>query len=418
MRNLISILLISVLTLPTYGQNTVDDILSTNVNKELIYEPEIKSGEQLYLKMAYGSSFISNQNDIKKLYGAKFASVDIVFSDHPKGDSYPKLTRKRIENLKKLYPTLFSKKDIKWRLVRQTNCSDQQSAKKLFHGIVITYRPAQSKEDIKKEIEYLKDILSELSKGTSEAVAIEKIIDEEEEYLSETIKPDSVGTKLSSPLRIAPGTYPGFTDSTVTTVLKRQDWTNMLIISDLTGSMSPYTAQLFVWLRLNTIDEKVKQFVFFNDGDKTPDHKKVIGKTGGIYQTRSSKFGDIEELAYKTMRNGCGGDAPENDIEALTKAIELCPDCENIILIADNWAPIKDISLLSNINKPIKIILCGSDYGINAQYLDLARATGGSVHIMENDLIDLMKINEGETITIRGQTFKIENGKFTRVTKI
>ena len=32
-------------------------------------------------------------------------------------------------------------------------------------------------------------------------------------------------------------------------------------------------------------------------------------------------------------------------------------------------------------------------------------------------LTELMKLNEGQEITIRGQTFKIEKGKFVRISK-
>uniref|UniRef100_UPI00404B426F hypothetical protein n=1 Tax=Gelidibacter sp. TaxID=2018083 RepID=UPI00404B426F len=410
---LISFFLLSILS---YGQEiTVDEILSIKEEKVSTYKPEILSGMQLYLKMGYGSSIISNSSEIKKLIGAKIASIDMVYSDYPQGDQYPSLTRKRIANLKKINPTLFTNKEIKWRLLRQTNCTDQISAKKLFHGIVITYKPAQTKAVIAKEIIYLKDLLSKLPKGSTDTFAVSKIIEMERDFSIDSIRTSDFFFSEGS---LVKGVYPKFSDSTVITVLKRHNWTNMMITADLTGSMSPYTAQLFVWLRLNTINERVKQFVFFNDGDMTPDNKKIIGKTGGIYDTRSSKFEDVEKLAFTTMRNGYGGDGPENDIESLIKAIDLCPTCTNIVLIADNWAPIKDISLLPQIKKPIKIVLCGADYGINTEYLDLARATGGSVHTMESDLTELMKLNEGQEIIIRGQTFKIEKGKFVRISKI
>ena len=308
----------------------------------------------------------------------------------------------------------------------------------MFHGIVITYRPLQTKKEIAKEISYIKDILSKLGedvlveKNPTIYFPIDEIIEFEGAYLKDTSFSNSSIIKVQSSKIIPPKfsdgiedsigsfevSYPKFSDSTVIAVLKRHNWTNMIITADLTGSMSPYTAQLLVWLKLNTTNDKVKQFVFFNDGDMKFDDKKVIGNTGGIYDTRSSKYEDVEKLVFTTMRNGSGGDAPEHDIEALRKAIELCSDCKNIVLIADNWAPIKDISLLSQIKKPIKIILCGADFGINTDYLNLARATGGSVHTMESDLTELMKLNEGQEITIRGQTFKIEKGKFVRISKI
>jgi hypothetical protein len=114
------------------------------------------------------------------------------------------------------------------------------------------------------------------------------------------------------------------------------------------------------------------------------------------------------------MSNGSGGDAPENDLEALRESIKMNPDGEQI-LIADNWAPLKDYSLIGDITRPVRIVLCGTQWGVNVDYLNLARATGGSVHTMENDLLDLAKMNEGEEVSIGRETFKISKGKFVKI---
>ena len=421
--NIMLILFFS-LIISSYGQETtVDEILFIQEEKILTYKPDILSGKQLYLKMNYGSSVIINPLEVKKLDGAKVASIDIVYSDHPQGEKYSQLMRRRIENLKKINPKLFEYIDIKWRLIRQTNCTDKSSAGKLFHGIVITYRPKQNSAEVVKEISYMEEVLSAKSKTFDISKYSEfmepRLFDEGRIMAITTRTVTSKGKVLIDSVSFEQDAlYTQFADSSVIATLKRNNWQNMVVTADLTGSMSPYTAQFLVWLRLNTMNNGVKLFVFFNDGNMTPDNRKIIGSTGGIYHTGASKFEDVEKLAYTTMRNGSGGDSPENDIEALKKAIELCSECNNIILIADNWAPIKDISLMSQIKKPIKIILCGADYGINTQYLDLARATGGSVHTMEDDLTELMKLNEGETITIGNQIFKIENGKFVRASKL
>jgi len=209
-------------------------------------------------------------------------------------------------------------------------------------------------------------------------------------------------------------------DSTIFKVFKRNpQWNNMAIVCDFTGSMSPYTSQLLVWYKLNlkTNSERIKLFSFFNDGDNKPDDKKKIGKTGGIYNTRGQTFEDVMQLATKTMRAGGGGDTPENNIEALLEAIEKCPDCKDIIMIADNFATPRDLSLLSKVHKPINIILCGTYGGINTNYLDIAKATNGSLHTIEEDILNLMNLNEGEKITIDGKLYKIKHGKFVRIYK-
>jgi hypothetical protein len=205
-------------------------------------------------------------------------------------------------------------------------------------------------------------------------------------------------------------------DKTISTIFDRnKKWKNMLVIADLTGSMSPYTAQLVIWLKLNMIKRETKCFVFFNDGDATPDGKKKIGSTGGIYMGSTDTFEKTAELAYKTMNAGGGGDSTENDVEALIKGIEKFGDCEEIVLIADNLSNMRDISLMKDVKRPVRVILCGANYGINVQYLELARATGGSVHTIEADIVDLMKLKEGQSIKIGKEKFIIQKGKFVKM---
>lgn len=86
-------------------------------------------------------------------------------------------------------------------------------------------------------------------------------------------------------------------------------------------------------------------------------------------------------------------------------------------MIADNWATPRDLSLLSKVKVPIRVILCGAHYGVNAKYLELAKKTGGSVHTMEDDLTNLISKKDGEEIEISGQKFIIKSGKFVRLTK-
>jgi hypothetical protein len=120
-------------------------------------------------------------------------------------------------------------------------------------------------------------------------------------------------------------------------------------------------------------------------------------------------------VAQQTMSNGCGGDMPENNVEAAIAGQEQCPDCDAVVMIADNWATPRDLSLAYKIKKPLKIILCGAMSGINVEYLNLARATGGSVHLMEQDLESLANMLEGETLTINNRTYKLLKGSFIPV---
>ncbi|MEO8149846.1 MAG: energy transducer TonB [Bacteroidia bacterium] len=207
-------------------------------------------------------------------------------------------------------------------------------------------------------------------------------------------------------------------DSSVFKILNRNNWKNTLFVCDVTGSMSPYTSQLLLWFRLNLTQGLVKQFFFFNDGNNMNDMKKEIGRTGGIYHASTDDFTMVANTLYEAMTNGAGGDVPENDLEAIIEAIKLYPEYDNVVLIADNFATPRDLNLISKINKPIKVILCGTYSGLNTNYMDMVRANKGSLHTIEEDITNLVNLNEGEEINISGQTYKIHNGKFERMQKL
>jgi len=151
----------------------------------------------------------------------------------------------------------------------------------------------------------------------------------------------------------------------------------------------------------------MEKFQKLNDGDNKEDDKKVIGKTGGLYSVFSNKYDEIEKTIVTAMTNGSGGDAPENNIEALLESNKICSDCDSIVMIADNWAPVKDLSLIASYHKPVKVVLCGVYNKINPDYLKLARETKGSLHLIEEDIYSLSQLKEGETIKIHGATYKL-----------
>ena len=114
-----------------------------------------------------------------------------------------------------------------------------------------------------------------------------------------------------------------------------------------------------------------------------------------------------------TMLKGAGGDLPENNIEALMKAEKVFPQAEFLVMIADNWAPIKDKLLWQYLTRPVRIVVCGAtEYNVNIDYLNLARKTRGSVHLMESDLYNLSGLQEGEILSVGKNTFVVKNGVF------
>ncbi|MEW6773276.1 MAG: hypothetical protein AB1304_04695 [Bacteroidota bacterium] len=213
--------------------------------------------------------------------------------------------------------------------------------------------------------------------------------------------------------------HPNLSDTSQNVVYKvmqrnKKKWSKELIVMDITGSMYPYAQQVSTWLQLHFNQDSTQQyFVFFNDGDKKPDAVKKVGITGGTYFTAAKKVDDIIKTMNLAIKNGEGGDAQENVIEAILYGLKKIKDIENIILIADNWAPVRDINLLPKIKVPVHVILCGVTNGmkINADYLNIAYKTKGSIHTIEED-IDFLIQNKNNEFFINGNLYKLKNGRF------
>lgn len=346
------------------AQQSIDHIMQLRPTEVDYY----KSASTYKITMPFGESRVIAKELPEVADLEHLVSIDLVYTGFRRSErfSQPKLNRYRLGELKKLMPEIFELENVTWNIIEQTGAINKTDAEKLFHGFVINIKEVRGSEDIE---------------------------------LIETI----VSQKNSSPLP----------DSTVLKVFDRHKWDKMLITADLTGSMSPHIAQVLLWLKLNDINKRAKYFMFFNDGNTTPDEQKKVGKTGGLYDAPATTYSEIEALAFKTIRNGDGGDWPENDVEALYFGIQRCPTCKDVILIADNDAPMRDWRMMKLIKKPVRIILCGGEEGyINPQYLNLARTTKGSIHTMEQDITTLMELNEGETIEIDGLLYKIYKGNF------
>ncbi len=351
-------------SLNVFCQSKIDQILQISPTKVDKYEINSLDEAQCSLKMNYGSPIILNPQAIKEEFkGKRIEKIELIYTDFSRAKIFnqPKLNRKRLQELKKLDPALFKDETINWIPIAQTDLKSATQGADMFHGFVITFSTRE---------------------GTSKL----------EELIYSEALPDSTVLKIFD---------------------RHKNWKNLLVVADLTGSMSPYTAQVMVWLRLNAAKKKAAHFTFFNDGDTKATSEKAIGKTGGIYQSNADDFNKVLDLALLTMENGYGGDEMENDIEAIIAGLDQCKNCTDVVLIADNNANMRDFELIKQINKPVKVVICGSvNNWVNPQYLNLARDTKGSVHTIETDLIDLIKVNEGERIKIGMHEYIIKDGQF------
>lgn len=379
--------------------------------------------------------------------GVSVGRIDLVYTSYRLTSDFDqkRLNRARLESLRALFPELFENNLTEWHLVRQNGLREAELGERFFHGFIIRpheptkapdklLRAAGIKPDHKPTTtEELLAIDEYLKGGRTSYITKRSRIRCSHYYLPRARNKIARGkhyarrsiwrrkqvtvcdTLVFDPVigSVIPS-YP-FLDSVVFKVFERNTgWTNAVIVEDITGSMYPYTAQTLVWRRLQQAATPYVRFVFFNDGDAMPDGP--IGRSGGAYAIASDSVAPIEAAAFDAMRKGGGGGTPENDIEAMLHAQKAFPDLDALILIADNWAPVRDLSLLAELRVPVHVVLCGSPDGRALHhYVDIALATQGSVHTIESDLYLLSGAVEGHIIHIGDQKFKVHKGRLQLV---
>lgn len=156
------------------------------------------------------------------------------------------------------------------------------------------------------------------------------------------------------------------------------EWQNMNVVVDWTGSMYSYVGQVVRWHHLNKDKQLINSMVLFNDGDdklRQGSRNKPVGSTGGIYFPDHLEIDSFLKTVALAVDNGGGGDAPENDVEAIIAAQAHDQSGSDFVLIADGTR-IRDIALVNQIKRPVHVILCDH---VTPDYITLARATGGSI---------------------------------------
>lgn len=428
----------------------------------------------VYIECPFASPVFTNPEAAKALKGHVIEQVQLVYTTYRQDESFSQqqLNQQRLRNLEMILPDAFSSALTEWQLVGQTGAATPEEGKNYFHGFVITYRESPSPTVMKEEIKTMDSAFMGLIKvrkpgdtsfgggafreGTPPELKLLRMPDGTSIVLRKDIPEDSlrfymrastpgasIGTakykdtshttvvvteyfeghritrewKLEEHREDPKGMdflgkkYLNNPDSVVLTTLRRNSWNNFVLVCDVTGSMSPYTAQIFAALPGVVENRKCKGFVFLNDGDKKTTDEKHKLRAGGLYWTRAMRFDSAYYTARKCMGNGDGGDLPENNVEALLLAEKINPGGE-FVLVADNWASPRDLEECDKINSPVHIILCSARSGVNPDYLFLARVTNGSVHTRDQDVTNLGTMQEGEQVKIGIQTFFLHNDHF------
>lgn len=341
------------------------------------------------------------------------------------------LNRQRLECLRERAPMIFDNNVIEWEFYEQANTFDLETNRSYFHGFAIHlleddyYAGNYGKMTTDGEITFISDYLKEIYPEVS-VRSVSKIQAIDGKYLPISKRKREKGIRYHKKLifwrkreavtydtlwvtESVPGAYRGvIADTVVIRTLRNYEdkWDCVLVVEDVTGSMYPYIAQTLAWKKLKMDSTKLQHFVFFNDGDSKPDGP--IGKSGGAYYIHSNELKAIEDKVYSVMKKGYGGGAPENNVEATLYAEEAYGDSPSYILIADNNAPVRDMVLRKDIEKPIHLILCGVRNGrIHHSYITLAMTTGGSLHTIEEDIDSVPELKPGDTFDMGGQKFEL-----------
>ncbi|MDQ3192167.1 MAG: hypothetical protein M3Q58_11300 [Bacteroidota bacterium] len=377
---------------------------------------------QVYISMPFAKEEILNKELKGFLKQNIIQKIELVYTQFRADESFnqKELNKKRLDKLYQLIPELFDNPLWEFQLVEQTFGNSKNECEGLFHGFIFTLRPYITDHSLQQEAKFLEDFfkqktrLDSLNKPdkSNAKYEIKSRWDDKVGYVHDSILIKEDDFYFESKTIISSNFQ--FIDSTVTSVFNRNNhWKNMMIVLDATGSMSPYIAQALLWIKEQSENNRASFFVFFNDGNKTKSHLKEIGNTGGIYPIENSSFEEVLKTVTECMKKGSGGgESLENDIEAILTGMKYSDNYDEIILIADNYESMRDFELIPEINKPVRVILCGAGSRINVQYLSLAKETNGSFHTSKSDLNNLDQIKENDTIEIEDKTYKYKNGKF------
>jgi hypothetical protein len=396
----------------------------------------------LFLPMDFSSSkFTVKVENIQIPKNKKVISIHLVYTKYRQIDTFnqPMLNRKRFENLYEAMPQLFESKDIEWRVFEQRKGKNEKEAKKMFHGFVIFIKEPVSAETLSADKALINKIL--LSYRDSIIEIPEKTVwrkrkryEETGYYLPNLSSKRDKGIKYNSSsiwfrekeMRLVYDSIPkrkvkarkkkiGIFNGKILKntnefdALMNKNFTgNWGVVTDVTGSMAPYSAQVLAYLKYNQILREKGHYAFFNDGNGAPQLIKRIGSSGGIYLSKTNSFDSIYSTLIKCMENGDGGDIPENNIEAILTTLKRWPDIDSILLIADARAPIKDLALLKYVTKPVTILLCGNVNGnIPFDYYTLAKNTGGSILQTDDELTKLKTAKLGDILEVGDRDYKV-----------
>jgi len=402
----------------------------------------------IYLPMPFSSAEFKDISQLDDIPSPdRIHTVVLVYTRFREVDTFnqPRLNYYRFINLKKVYPVVFEDTSIQWKIFEQLQATEKEDAVKCFHGFIILLKNEPPKILMEKELSMMKTVIESYHDSliwVPEKITwkVKRLKEETGLFIPVNKNKSQQGIRYTgSFLGMREKEYKTRRDSTVlkrtggyyakkgyfdTSIFKNvheynflitRCWSNkMAVVTDVTGSMVPYSTQIMLWLKNRPEVLRDGRFVFFNDGDAKPDILKKIGSTGGIHFAASSSYDSVYLTMDRAMRAGTGGDIPENNIEAVLETLKQWPDTDTVLMIADNDASVKDISLLKKVNKPVSVMLCGATEKINKDYIEITKVTGGRLFVLSTELAEMKKWQTGTEVKLRGKKFEYKNGELVR----
>ncbi len=335
-----------------------EQILSVfNIIEIPVYEVNEGTG-CLVLKNGYGVSEIIDPENIESEDTIDVVSVTLVYTSYPMVNGEYReifsLLGDRLTELFTIAPWL-NDPDIEWKIIRQTACRSQSEASQLFHGIILDCEESLLNDSASAFVSFEDNYGSLFDIPLSLIDSADKLEPEQKKIIIEDHLTVSINKKRHIKSKATTKFIKSFSamnssnDSTIYKVMDRniERWDSILIVVDWTGSMYPYGAQIVNWHNQYYEKSPISYFSIFNDGDMSS--HKPIGETGGIYMIEADNVDAVIETFYLVGSRGFGGDAPENDIEAIIAGTEYFDNYKDIILIADNSC-IRDYEMLDTLD--------------------------------------------------------------------
>lgn len=325
------------------------------------------SEDVIFLENGYAKSTITNPESWRRLMNENQAvEINLIYTKYPRNKelwrtNYRGLMMNRLKALFAIDSSLNSS-EIEWNIVMQTKCRTEPEAMKMLHGIEIVFEPIP--EPITTAV--VSDSL--IPTSDTQAANQPPKLAYHERKLSKMVK--RVG---------------GNNNTTVQTILERNsDWKNALVVMDWSGSMYPYSLNLMLWHAQNFQKSGISNVVLFTDGE--PGKKGKLGNYGGVYYSEASDLKSVIKLMRNSWNKNFRNSIEENNIEGLFKGSAHFSEHDELIMIADNRSCMKDYCLCELVDSPVRIVLCGTEDGINPQYVNLAYRLNGSLHTLESDI--------------------------------